>query len=69
MNYFKHESAYIDEPVEIGGGTKIWHFSHVQKGAKIGKNCILGQNVNIGNNVIIVMFFRLDHVLLEIMLL
>ena len=53
MNYFKHESAYIDEPVEIGGGTKIWHFSHVQKGAKIGKNCILGQNVNIGNNVII----------------
>ena len=33
--------------------TKIWHFSHVQSGARIGKSCILGQNVNIGNNVII----------------
>ena len=53
MNYFKHESAYVDEPSEIGEGTKIWHFSHVQSGAKIGSNCILGQNVNIGNNVTI----------------
>jgi UDP-2-acetamido-3-amino-2,3-dideoxy-glucuronate N-acetyltransferase len=48
-----HESAYVDEPCEIGEGTKIWHFSHVQSGAKIGKNCTLGQNVNIGNGVII----------------
>jgi UDP-2-acetamido-3-amino-2,3-dideoxy-glucuronate N-acetyltransferase len=46
-----HESAYIDEGVEIGGGTKIWHFSHVLPGAKIGKNCILGQNVMIGAGV------------------
>ena len=51
MNFFKHESVYIDEPCEIGEGTKIWHFSHVQKGAKIGKFCVLGQNVNVGNNV------------------
>lgn len=51
--YFVHESSYIDEDVEIGSGTKIWHFSHIQRGAKIGKNCSLGQNVNIGNNVII----------------
>ena len=49
--YFVHESSYIDDDVEIGEGTKIWHFSHVQKGARIGKNCSLGQNVNIGNNV------------------
>ncbi|MCU7521136.1 MAG: N-acetyltransferase [Ignavibacteria bacterium] len=53
MNFFKHESAYIDEPSEIGEGTKIWHFSHVQKNAKIGKNCVLGQNVNVANNVTI----------------
>ncbi|MGE5457980.1 MAG: acyltransferase [Methanococcaceae archaeon] len=53
MNYFKHESAYVDEPAEIGEGTKIWHFSHIQKGAKIGKNCVFGQNVNVGNNVTI----------------
>lgn len=51
MNYFKHESAYIDENCEIGEGTKIWHFSHIQSGSKIGKNCSLGQNVNVGNNV------------------
>lgn len=52
-NYFKHESAYVDEPVNIGDGTKIWHFCHVQSGAKIGEKCILGQNVNIANDVII----------------
>ena len=51
MNYFKHESVYVDEPVDIGEGTKIWHFSHIQSGAKIGKNCVFGQNVNVGNNV------------------
>ena len=49
--YYVHESSYVDDDVEIGGGTKIWHFCHVQKGARIGKNCSLGQNVNISNNV------------------
>jgi UDP-2-acetamido-3-amino-2,3-dideoxy-glucuronate N-acetyltransferase len=49
--YFVHESTYIDDDVLIGEGTSIWHFSHVQKGARIGQNCIIGQNVNIGNNV------------------
>ncbi len=51
--YFKHESSYIDENVEIGEGTKVWHFCHVQSGTKIGRNCTLGQNVNVGNNVVI----------------
>ncbi len=53
MTYFKHESAYVDEPCEIGDGTKIWHFSHVQPGAKIGRNCIFGQNCNVANDVVI----------------
>ena len=52
-NYFVHESSYIDDDVEIGEGTKIWHFCHIQKGARIGKNCSLGQNVNVSNHVII----------------
>jgi UDP-2-acetamido-3-amino-2,3-dideoxy-glucuronate N-acetyltransferase len=52
-DFFVHESAYIDDDVVIGSGTKIWHFSHIQKGSRIGKNCSLGQNVNIGNNVLI----------------
>jgi len=51
--YFIHESSYVDDNVIIGPGTKIWHFCHVQSGAKIGAKCILGQNVNIGNNVVI----------------
>ena len=50
-DYFVHESSYIDDDVEVGEGTKIWHFCHIQKGARIGKNCSLGQNVNISNNV------------------
>ncbi len=50
-NYFVHESSYIDDNVEIGDGTKIWYFCHVQSGAKIGERCSLGQNVNISNNV------------------
>jgi UDP-2-acetamido-3-amino-2,3-dideoxy-glucuronate N-acetyltransferase len=52
-DYFVHESAYVDEPCEIGAGTKVWHFSHVQKGAKIGRRCVLGQNVNVANDVVI----------------
>ncbi len=53
QDYFIHESSYIDDNVQIGPGTKIWHFCHVQPGAIIGKNCSLGQNVNIANNVVI----------------
>ena len=43
MNYFVHESSYVDEDVLIGEGTKIWHFCHIQSGARIGKNCSLGR--------------------------
>ena len=50
-DYFLHESSYVDDGVQIGKGTKIWHFCHVQKGAVIGENCSFGQNVNISNNV------------------
>lgn len=49
--YFVHESSYVDDDVIVGEGTKIWHFSHIQKGSRIGKNCSFGQNVNVGNNV------------------
>ena len=50
-DYFVHDSSYIDENVSIGEGTKIWHFSHIQSGAVVGKKCSIGQNVNIANNV------------------
>ncbi|MBE0644909.1 MAG: N-acetyltransferase [Bacteroidetes bacterium] len=51
IEYHAHESVYIDPDVHIGQGTKIWHFTHIQSGARIGKNCVFGQNVNVGNNV------------------
>ena len=51
MDYFVHESSYIDDGVKIGKGTKIWHFCHIQTGAEIGEKCSLGQNVNVSNNV------------------
>ena len=47
-NYFKHESAYVDEGCVIGAGTKIWHFSHIMS------NCIIGENCNIGCGAIFV---------------
>ena len=50
-DYFIHESSFVDPDVQIGTGTKIWHFCHIQRGAVIGRNCSLGQNVNVGNNV------------------
>lgn len=50
-DYFAHESAYVDQPCEIGEGSKIWHFSHIMKNSKLGKNCILGQNVLISPDV------------------
>jgi len=59
--FFKHESAYVDNNVEIGEGTKIWHFSHVQSGSKIGRNCVLGQNVNVGSNVVIGNFVKIQN--------
>jgi UDP-2-acetamido-3-amino-2,3-dideoxy-glucuronate N-acetyltransferase len=55
--YFVHESAYIDEPCVIGRDTRIWHFSHIMRGCKIGERCNIGQNVvvspqcEIGDNV------------------
>lgn len=50
-NYFVHESSYVDDGVQIGAQTKIWHFSHIISGTKIGKACNIGQNVVIGGNV------------------
>ena len=52
-NYFVHESSYVDEPCEIGEGTKIWHFSHVMGRSKIGRRCNIGQNVVISPGVTI----------------
>jgi UDP-2-acetamido-3-amino-2,3-dideoxy-glucuronate N-acetyltransferase len=48
-DYFVHESSYVDEGVVIGGGTKIWHFCHIMKNSRIGRDCHIGQNVVIAS--------------------
>ena len=53
MNYFKHETALVDEPCTIGEGTKIWHFSHIMSNCFIGEKCNIGQNVVISPDVIL----------------
>jgi len=50
---FVHPTAIIDDNVTIGKGTKIWHFSHILSGSKIGKNCNIGQNCVIGPDITI----------------
>jgi UDP-2-acetamido-3-amino-2,3-dideoxy-glucuronate N-acetyltransferase len=51
--YYAHDTATVDAGAEIGEKTKIWHFSHIMSGAKIGNGCNLGQNVFVANNVTI----------------
>jgi len=51
--YFVHESSFVDEPCQIGAGTKIWHFCHVMKGSVIGRGCNIGQNVVVSPGVTI----------------
>jgi UDP-2-acetamido-3-amino-2,3-dideoxy-glucuronate N-acetyltransferase len=48
---FVHESSYADEGVQLGPGTKVWHFCHLMPGAVLGERCNLGQNVFVGKNV------------------
>lgn len=60
-NYFVHESSYVDNDVTIGDGTRIWHFSHISKGAEIGMKCNFGQNVFIANGVKIGNFVKIQN--------
>ena len=60
-NYYINEYAVVDEDVSIGDETKIWHFSHIQRGSKIGRQCVLGQNVNVGNNVTIGNYCKIQN--------
>jgi UDP-2-acetamido-3-amino-2,3-dideoxy-glucuronate N-acetyltransferase len=48
-----HPTAVVDQPCEIGAGTRVWHFSHICAGARLGRDCSLGQNVMIGDHVVI----------------
>ena len=51
--FFAHETAVVDDGCEIGKGTRIWHFSHIMSGARLGQNCNLGQNVLVSDDVVL----------------
>lgn len=51
--FFAHPSACIDEPCQIGEGTRVWHFCHVMSGARIGRGCVLGQNVFVAGGAVV----------------
>lgn len=53
MNYFRHDSAVVDDGAEIGEGSRVWHFVHVCAGARIGREVVLGQNVYVGGGAAI----------------
>jgi UDP-2-acetamido-3-amino-2,3-dideoxy-glucuronate N-acetyltransferase len=53
LSYYAHPTAVVDQPVEIGEGTRIWHFAHIFSGARIGKSCIFGQNTMVADGVVI----------------
>ena len=53
MNYFAHPTAVIDDHVNIGDDTKIWHFSHIMSNSELGKKCNIGQNVVVSPKVIL----------------
>ena len=53
QNYFVHPSSFVDDPCQIGEGTKIWHFCHIMANSTLGKGCILGQNVHVAGGVVI----------------
>jgi UDP-2-acetamido-3-amino-2,3-dideoxy-glucuronate N-acetyltransferase len=53
QKYFAHPSAIIDEGCEIGEGVKVWHFSHIMPGCKIGDGCNIGQNVVVSPKVVL----------------
>jgi UDP-2-acetamido-3-amino-2,3-dideoxy-glucuronate N-acetyltransferase len=53
VNYYRHETAVVDDGAVIGDGSRIWHFVHVSKGARIGRDVILGQNVFVADGAVV----------------
>lgn len=61
QDFFAHPTACVDDGARVGGGTKIWHFSHVSAGCVIGGNCTLGQNVFIAPGVKIGSYCKIQN--------
>jgi len=46
-----HPSAIVDAGAQLGDDCRVWHFTHISAGARIGRGCSFGQNVYVGNDV------------------
>ena len=53
MNYYRHDTAVVDDGAQIGEGSRVWHFVHVSAGARVGRNVVLGQNVFVGSGAVV----------------
>jgi UDP-2-acetamido-3-amino-2,3-dideoxy-glucuronate N-acetyltransferase len=53
LPFFQHESAYVDEGAIVGEESRIWHFCHILSGARIGRGCVLGQNVYVAATAVL----------------
>ena len=51
--FWAHETACVDDPSAIGEGTRVWHFSHIAKGASVGARCSIGQNVYLASGAVV----------------
>lgn len=60
-DYFIHESSYVGQNVQVGKGSKIWYFCHIEDGATIGENCLFGQNIYVAGNVKIGNYVKLQN--------
>src|SRR3990167_3095145 len=53
MKYFIAPGVIIEDDVTIGENTKIWYFAHVMSTAKVGRDCIIGEQCFVGKGVMI----------------
>ena len=57
-HYFKHPLAVVESD-DIGEGTRVWAWTHIMKGAKVGRDCNIGEHCflesgcSIGDRVIV----------------
>ena len=48
-----HPTAVVDDGAQVGEGTVVWHFCHIQAGAQVGRDCMLGQNVYVAEGAVV----------------
>lgn len=50
--YF-HPKALVDDKKAVGAGTSVWAFAHVMKGARVGRDCNIGDGCFVERGAVI----------------